>query len=74
MTALGKALVLIGLILALAGLIVWSGGSVPLVNRLGRLPGDIYIRRDNFAFYLPLTTCILVSIIISLVIGLLRRW
>ena len=74
MTALGKALILIGLILALAGLIVWSAGSMPLVNRLGRLPGDIYIRRDNFAFYLPLTTCILLSIIISLVIGLLRRW
>ena len=74
MPALGKALIVIGLILAFAGLLVWSAGSVPLINRLGRLPGDIYIRRDNLSFYFPLTTCILLSIIISVVIGLLRRW
>jgi len=74
MAALGKALVIIGLLIALLGLLVWGGGSVPLVNRLGRLPGDIYIRRDNFSFYLPITTCILVSIVISLLIGLLRRY
>lgn len=74
MTALGKVLIVIGLLLALAGVLAWSAGSVPLLNRLGRLPGDIYIRRDNFSFYLPLSTCILLSIIISLIIGLLRRW
>jgi hypothetical protein len=74
MTALGKTLIVIGLFLALAGLLLWSTGSVPLINRLGRLPGDIFIRRDNFTFYLPLTTCIVLSIIISLVVGLLRRW
>jgi formate hydrogenlyase subunit 3/multisubunit Na+/H+ antiporter MnhD subunit len=73
MAALGKVLVIIGLLIALLGLLVWGGGSIPLVNRLGRLPGDIYIRRDNFSFYLPITTCILVSIVISLLIGLLRR-
>lgn len=73
MEALGKVLVIIGLLIALLGLLVWGGGSIPLVNRLGRLPGDIYIRRDNFSFYLPITTCILVSIVISLLIGLLRR-
>jgi hypothetical protein len=74
MSAFGKALIVIGLVVALAGLLVWSAGSVPLINRLGRLPGDIYIRRDNLSFYFPLTTCILLSIIISVVIGLLRRW
>ena len=74
MTALGKALIVIGLFLALAGLLLWSTGSVPLINRLGRLPGDIFVRRDNFTFYLPLTTCIVLSIIISLAIGLLRLW
>jgi hypothetical protein len=74
MTALAKALIVIGLFLALAGLLLWSTGSVPLINRLGRLPGDMFIRRDNFTLYLPLTTCIVLSIIISLVIGLLRRW
>ncbi|MBV8356547.1 MAG: DUF2905 domain-containing protein [Deltaproteobacteria bacterium] len=73
MAPLGKALVIIGLLVAVLGLLVWSGGSIPLVNRLGRLPGDIYLRRDNFTFYLPITTCIVLSIVISLIIGLLRR-
>lgn len=74
MAPVGRALVIIGLLIALVGLLLWGGGSMPLISRLGRLPGDIYIRRDNFSFYLPVTTCILVSIVISLVIGLLRRW
>ena len=73
MAPLGKALVIIGLLIALAGLLVWGAGSLPLVNRLGRLPGDIYIRRANFTFYFPIITCILLSIVVSLVIGLLRR-
>ncbi len=71
---LGKALVIIGLLVALVGLLVWGGASIPLVNRLGRLPGDIYIRHDNFALYLPITSCIVLSVVVSLVIGLLRRW
>jgi hypothetical protein len=73
MAPLGKALVIIGLLIALVGLLAWGGDSLPLVNRLGRLPGDIYIRRANFSFYFPITTCILLSIVVSLVIGLLRR-
>jgi DUF2905 family protein len=74
MAPIGKALVIIGLLVALLGILVWSGGSVPLINRFGRLPGDLYIRRDNFAFYFPITSCIVLTIVISLVIGLLRRW
>ncbi len=73
MAPLGKALVIIGLLVALIGLLVWGGGSMPVVNRLGRLPGDIYIRRNTFTLYLPITTCIVLSIIISLLIRLLRR-
>jgi Protein of unknown function (DUF2905) len=73
MAPLGKALVIIGLLIVLAGLLVWGGGSMPLVNRVGHLPGDIYLRRANFSFYFPITTCILLSIVVSLVIGLLRR-
>jgi hypothetical protein len=73
MASLGKALVIIGLLIAVLGLLFWSGSSIPLVSRLGRLPGDIYIRRDNFTFYLPITTCIVLSIVVSLLIGLLRR-
>jgi hypothetical protein len=73
MAPLGKALVIIGVIIALVGLLFWAGGSIPLINRLGRFPGDIYIRRGNFTFYLPITTCILLSIVASLLIGILRR-
>jgi hypothetical protein len=74
MAPLGKALVIIGLLIAAAGVLLWGGSSLPLISRLGHLPGDIYIRRNNFAFYLPVTTCVVLSIIISLIIGLLRRW
>ncbi len=73
MAPVGKALVIIGLLLALLGLLIWSSGSVPVLNRLGRLPGDIYVRRGNFSFYLPITTAIVVSVVISLLLALLRR-
>lgn len=62
---------LIGLGLALLAL----GLAWPLVRRLrlGRLPGDIVIHRPGFAFYFPLTTTILLSIVLSLILWLLRR-
>jgi hypothetical protein len=64
---LGKTLVLIGLGIAGLGLLVMIG--VPL----GRLPGDFYVRRDNFSFYFPLTTSVLLSIILTLILTLFRR-
>jgi hypothetical protein len=70
MAPLGKGLVLLGILLVVAGTVVWALGRVPY---LGRLPGDIYVRRGNASFYFPLTTCIILSIVISLVLGLLRR-
>jgi formate hydrogenlyase subunit 3/multisubunit Na+/H+ antiporter MnhD subunit len=73
MAPLGKTLMIVGLVVALLGFLIWGGSSVPILNRLGRLPGDIYIRRDNFTFYFPITTAIVVSIAISLLLALLRR-
>ncbi len=70
MAPLGKSLVLLGLVLVVAGAVLWASSSVPF---LGRLPGDIYIRRGNFSFYFPLTTCILVSALLSLLFFALRR-
>ncbi len=70
MAPLGKSLVLLGLVLVVAGAALWASPSVPF---LGRLPGDIYIRRGNFSFYFPLTTCILVSALLSLLFFALRR-
>ena len=73
MAQLGKALIVLGLVIAAAGVFIWSAGSAPILNRLGRLPGDIYIHRGNFSFYFPITTAIIVSIAVSILLALLRR-
>ena len=64
-----RALIIIGALLLLAG-IFW-----PLVARLGlgRLPGDIRVESENGVFYFPIVTCIVISIVLSLVFWLLRR-
>ena len=64
---MGKLLVLIGLAIAGVGLLVMLG--VPF----GRLPGDIVVRRDNFSFYFPLATSIILSILLTLIFALFRR-
>lgn len=58
-----------GLILAAIGLIWMFAPSIPY---LGRLPGDIRVERDNFRFYFPVVTCLLISILISVVVWLVR--
>lgn len=70
MPGIGKSLIVIGLIIAAVGVIFVFSGKIPW---LGRLPGDIYVKRQNFAFYFPLATCILISVILSLILWLLRR-
>ena len=70
MNAIGKTLIFFGLLLAVVGLLLTLGSKLPW---LGRLPGDIYINRGNFSFYFPLTTSIIVSVIITLVLYLFRR-
>jgi len=70
MEPLGKSLVLIGISIVLIGLLMWGLSSIPYV---GRLPGDIYVRRGNFTFYFPLATCILISIIATILFSLMRR-
>jgi hypothetical protein len=70
MAPLGKAILVVGLLLVGLGALLWLLGQIPGV---GRLPGDIYIKRGNFIFYFPLATCILISIVISLLLALFRR-
>ena len=66
----GKWLILIGgLIIAIGLLWPWLG-KIPW----GRLPGDIVIERENMRFYFPVTTAIIVSVVISLILALIRRW
>jgi formate hydrogenlyase subunit 3/multisubunit Na+/H+ antiporter MnhD subunit len=74
MAPLGKALIVTGLILVVLGAAVWGFGSGSITGPLpGRLPGDIYLRRGNFSFYFPLTTSIIVSLVLSLIVAWLRR-
>ena len=63
-----KLLIVTGLAIAAAGAVWWLG--VPL----GRLPGDIVVRRGVFSFYFPLTTCVLVSVLLTALLAVLRRW
>lgn len=64
---MGRLLIVVGLVIAAAGLLVTIG--VPI----GRLPGDFTIRRENFTFYFPLTTSILASIVFTVLLMLLTR-
>jgi len=66
MSDVGKILVVIGLSLAVLGGLIWLGGKMNLP--LGRLPGDIRIDRENFKFYFPLTTCLLLSAVLTLIL------
>ena len=70
MAGLGKALIYLGLLLAAVGVVLSFADKLPW---LGHLPGDITIQREGFSFYFPLTICIIVSIVISLVLYFLRR-
>ncbi len=70
MTGIGKTLILLGLLIAAAGALLTLAGKIPW---LGRLPGDIFIKRENFSFYFPLGTCILLSALFSLILWLFRR-
>lgn len=70
MPELGKFLVVLGAIVLLSGLLIW-GGFMP--RWLGRLPGDIRIERGNSGFYFPIVTCVVISIVLSLIFSLFRR-
>ena len=64
---MGRSLIIVGLVIAAIGLVVMAG--VPL----GRLPGDIIWRRGQTTVYLPIVTCLVVSIVLSLILAIFRR-
>lgn len=64
---MGKVLLVVGLIIAAAGALIMLG--LPI----GRLPGDFAVRRGNFSFYFPLTTSIILSVLLTLLFSLFRR-
>jgi len=67
---IGKTLVILGLLIALAGLILVFVGRVPWS---GRLPGDIYVQRGNWSFYFPVATSIVLSLVLTLLFWLFGR-
>jgi uncharacterized protein HemY len=70
MAGIGKGLIYLGILLVVVGVALALIGKVPW---LGQLPGDITIERGRFTFYFPLTTCIVISVILSLVLYFFRR-
>jgi Protein of unknown function (DUF2905) len=70
MTELGKILMVCGGLMFVVGVVLTLSGKIPW---LGRLPGDIFIQRDNFSFSFPLATCLLLSVVLSIILALLRR-
>jgi uncharacterized protein HemY len=70
MAEFGKTLIFLGLLLLIVGVILSLAGKLPW---LGNLPGDVTIERGRFSFYFPITTCIIVSVVVSLVLYFFRR-
>ena len=66
---LGKLFMIIGLVIIVSGALLWSGYG----NWIGRLPGDIHVERGNSGFYFPIVTCIVLSVVLSLVMWIFRR-
>ena len=67
---MGRSLIIMGLLLVAAGLVI---SFAPRIPWLGKLPGDIFIKKENFSFYFPLASSILISILISFLLWLFRR-
>lgn len=67
---LGKILIATGLVIAGIGILL---ALTPKVPWLGKLPGDLLIKKDNFRFYFPVTTCIIISIILTFLFYLFRK-
>lgn len=70
MNDFGKTLIFFGLVLVFVGIIVSLFGKIP---GIGKLPGDIYVRKGAFTFYFPLMTCLLLSLLLTLVFTLFGK-
>ncbi len=70
MNDLGKFLVIAGLLVAIVGVLLWAGFGK---GWLGRLPGDINYSKDDFSFHFPIVTCLIVSVVLTLLMWLFRK-
>jgi hypothetical protein len=69
---LGRALLILGAVIAIVGALFFFGASLPF--RLGRLPGDIIHRGEHTTFYFPLVTCLVISVVLSLLFWLFSNF
>ena len=67
---LGKTLVLLGVVLVIVGALLWKTGGL---GPFGKLPGDISMKGEHFSFYFPIVTCIVISILLTVLARLFRR-
>ncbi len=70
MPGIGRMLVILGVLLVIVGLGFMFADKIPYI---GRLPGDIYIKREKFSFYFPLTTSIIISILLTILFSIFRK-
>ena len=70
----GRLLVIAGLGLAVIGAVLWFAGGKGWLSWLGRLPGDIRMEGEKGGFYFPVVTCVLVSVVLSGLLALIRRF
>ena len=72
MQPIGKILIIAGILIVIAGVVVYFAGDK--LSWLGRLPGDIRIEKENVRFYFPITTMILVSVVLSAIIAIIKKF
>jgi len=70
MNEFGKVIFIFGMVIAAIGLLMWMGFGK---GWLGKLPGDINYSRDNVSFHFPIVTCLIVSVVLTLILWLLRK-
>lgn len=70
MNEIGRLLLFLGIVLAIIGLVIMFADKIPFI---GRLPGDVLIRKKNLTFYLPIATCIVLSIVLTAILNLFFR-
>ncbi|HPA99339.1 MAG: DUF2905 domain-containing protein [Candidatus Neomarinimicrobiota bacterium] len=73
MNQVGKLLIIFGVVLIVVGVLLTGAGKFPFLDKIGRLPGDIIIRREHFTFYFPWVTCLLISLVFFILFNLFRR-
>ena len=71
--AVGRLLIISGVVLAGLGLLLTVAPRVPGLNRLGRLPGDIFIERGTFTLFVPLVSSIVISLLLTIIVNVILR-